>query len=193
MAGAKPFSEYGITPQELKAALDEQTPFLLYKLGSRRWELDDIQAQVAYETVKSLPSWDRGGRPRLAAWAHGVASRVFLEWCRSAGAGRGPGGTSLISADSLAEDGVEFVAVTPFEEDERTQARYTLICRLQQAVLSQPGGAIAWREMVTDDYKVRGRTAAARLQFLLAVVVDPDGTLRRAAGLLGHDGLEDVA
>lgn len=183
MAGATTFEQWGIAPTDLKAALEEQRPFLLWQLNGRRWALDELEAQVAYEMVRSLRRWDECGRPRLAAWAHTVARNVFLAWCRSPDAGTGPGGTTIVSANALAEDGVEFVGVERDELDGAAQARQALVCRLQEFVLSRPGGADTWRELVTDDYQIRGRTAAARLQQYIELFVDPDGELRRAAGL----------
>lgn len=197
MAGAHEgiLSEFGITSAELMAALNEQRPFLLHQLGNRRWDIDNIEGQVAYELIRSLRRWDECGRPRLAAWAHTVAKNVFLTWCRSPEAGVGPRRSTLVSADALAEEGVEFVALEPVAQGDEVHARHVLMFRLQEYVLSRPGGADTWRELVTEDYEVRGRTAAARLMQLIELAVDPDGALRRAAGLDADGALEigDVA
>ena len=194
MAEEMLLARYGVTEAEYCAALAEQRPFIASQLGRARWsEHEELMAQVAYEILKSLHRWDEVGRPKLAAWAHSVARNVFLAWCRSPGAGSGPGKTTLVSAERLAEDGVEFVAVEPHASDDIAQSRVVLAQRLQEVIISSPDGAMLWRELFTPEGQVRGRTAHARIMQHTEVVVDPDCALRRAAGLLNEVGLEGAA
>ena len=180
------FAEYGISDEEMVTALAEQEAYIRKLLNGRRQgdAEQELMGQVALETITSLPSWERCGEPKLGAWARGVARNAFLTWTRSPSAGQGPGKTSLESIDALAETkGVEIVALAQPEADERTQARVLLIQRLKEVILAGPNGAVVMRELFTPDWEVRGRTAHARIMQLLEVVVDPDGSLRHAAGV----------
>lgn len=179
---------YGAPDQAIVAAVAEQRSFVMRMLGSRRWEAEDVMAQLALDMVASMPRWvavPQRPRPALGAWARGVAVRTFYAWVRSPGAGRGPGGTALVSTDVLAERGV--VVSAPHQEwaDELSSGRWVLVNRLRQAAMQQPGGAATWDAMVTADGRVRGKAALAQLRLLLEVA-DPSGNLRRTAGLTGR-------
>ncbi|CAM3422710.1 hypothetical protein OCAE111667_09240 [Occultella aeris] len=177
-------AEFGITEGDFVAACDEQRGFVMHLLGSRRWEADDVMAQLALDLLKSLPRWAAAPEhPCLGAWAHGVAVRTFYSWLRSPGAGRGPGGSALVSAEALADVGAEIEEPPSRGRGSSTTQlmRRQLADRLREAMLAQPGGAAQWARMVTPDGQVRGKTARAALQVLLEVV-DPDGAMRRAAG-----------
>lgn len=185
MEGRGGVAEFGITEGDFVAACDEQRGFVMHLLGSRRWEADDVMAQLALDLLKSLPRWAATvEHPCLGAWARGVAVRTFYAWLRSPGAGRGPGGVALVSAEALAEIGTE-IEVRSLDRDRASSTaqlrRRELADRLREAMLAQPGGAAQWARMVTPDGQVRGKTARAALQMLLEVI-DPDGGMRRAAG-----------
>lgn len=176
-------ADFGVTERDFVAALEEQHGFVMHLLGSRRWEADEVMAQLALDLLKSLPRWAAAPEhPRLGAWAHGVAVRTFYTWLRSPGAGRGPGGGALVSADALADVGAEIEE--PGERGSSSAAevhRRRLADRLREATLAQPGGAARWARMVTPDGQVRGKTARAALRLMLELV-DPDGSMRTAAG-----------
>lgn len=178
-----PATDLQVDDAEIVAALEEQRGFVRHLLGSRRWETEDVMAQVALDLVASLPRWRAADpRPSLGAWARGVAVRTFYAWLRSPGAGRGPGGTQLVSADALAEAGVAVQPrLAPPAPAEVADGQRELVTRLRQAVLAQPGGAARWAAMVGEDGRVRGQRATATLRLLLEIV-DPDGTLRAVAG-----------
>jgi len=182
------WAQYGAPDDAIVAAVAEQRGFVLHMLGSRRWEAEDVMAQVALDMVASMPRWvavPQRPRPSLGAWARGVAVRTFYAWVRSPGAGNGPGGTALVSAEELSEQGVSLPAtsVEPARDDEAATARRAIVHALRQLVMAQPGGAAEWDSMVTPEGTVRGKAARARLGVLLEVA-DPTGSLRRTAGLL---------
>lgn len=182
------WAQYGAPDEAIVAAVAEQRGFVLHMLGSRRWEAEDVLAQVALDMVASMPRWvavPQRPRPSLGSWARGVAVRTFYVWVRSPGAGHGPGGMPLVSAEALAEQGVTLPATAPepVREDETRTARRAIVRAVRQLVMAQPGGAADWHAMVTPEGHVRGKSARATLGLLLEVA-DPTGNLRRRAGLL---------
>lgn len=176
---------HGASDEAIVAAVAEQRRFVMHMLGSRRWEADDVMAQLALDMVASMPRWvavPQRPRPRLGAWARGVAVRTFYAWVRSPGAGRGPGGTTMVSAEALAERGVSLREPRSEADQDLGHVRGTLVDRMRQVVMQQPGGAAKWDAMVAADGRVRGRVALAQLRLLLEVA-DPTGSLRATAGL----------
>ena len=175
--------EFGASDAEISAAVVRQRGSVMRMLGSRRWEAEDVMAQLALDMVVSMPRWAKlRPRPELGAWAHGVAVRTFYTWIRSTGTGQGPGGAAMLSSDDLAEHGFDLVAPARDFVDAGPSVRTALVKRLRQAVMMQPGGAATWDALVTTDGRVRGSAALAQLRLLLEVA-DPSGTLRRTAGL----------
>lgn len=190
------WAQYGAPDDAIVAAVAEQRGFVLHMLGSRRWEAEDVMAQVAMDMVAAMPRWvavPQRPRPSLGAWARGVAVRTFYAWVRSPGAGLGPGGMPLVSAEELAEHGVRLPASTvePAPDDEAGTACRAIVHALRQLVMAQPGGAAAWDSMVTPEGSLRGKTARARLGILLELS-DPTGNLRRTAGLLARGPAGDA-
>lgn len=176
-------SEFGLTEAEVLDALAQQRPYVCHLLGSRRWETDDLMAQVAFEVLDSLPRWERAGRPVLGAWARRVARIAYLEWTRSPGSGRGPAGTGAVeSLEEMGERGVELVEEHPEPMTGRRAARIRLAALIEQAMLAEPGGAAAWSRLLTPEGRPRGQRARRRL-CALAQQVDPGGELHRQAGL----------
>lgn len=178
--------EFGASDEAIVAAVAEQRRFVMHMLGARRWEAEDVMSQLALDMVASMPRWvavPQRPRPVLGAWARGVAVRTFYAWVRSPGAGRGPGGTSLVSTEALAERGVAILEPTGGRSslEPCVQVRGALVNRLRQLAMLQPGGAAAWDAMVTAEGRVRGKDALAKLRLLLEVA-DPGGNLRRTAG-----------
>lgn len=176
--------EFGVTEEEFVGALEEQRGFVMHLLGNRRWEAEDVMAQLALDLLRSLPRWAAAPEhPALGAWARGVAVRTFYTWLRSPGAGRGPCGSVLVSADALAEVGAELE--TPASQGPGASSaqgpRRRLAACLREAMLAQPGGAAQWARMVTPEGRVRGKAARAALQVMVEMV-DPDGSMRRSAG-----------
>lgn len=93
----------------------------------------------------------------------------------------------MVSTELLAERDVSLPSRAEEPATASTRTRCEIVQRLRQAVLQQPGGAAEWDAMVNADGRVRGKVANARLRMLLEVI-DPAGSLRRTAGVLGTDG-----
>lgn len=175
-------SEFDLTESELLDAIAQQRPYVRHLLGTRRWETEDLMAQVAFEVLDSLPRWERAGRPVLGAWARRVARIAYLEWTRSPGSGRARDGSRTESLEELGEYGVELVEEPPEPMTSRRAARIRLAALIEQALLAEPGGAAAWARLLTPEGQPRGQRARRRL-CALAQQVDPDGDLHRQAGL----------
>lgn len=172
-------ASFGVSEAEVCDAIAQQTPFVLGLLKARRWDADEVLAQIACDVIASLPRWDAAGRPTLAAWARGVATNTFRTWLRSAG-NRRLGPASIISREELEDAGVDYVA-EPEQADPRAPARIALAKKVEAVVFRLPDGGEKWAALVADGGRVRGTAAAAYLR-LCVEIADPDGSLRRAAG-----------
>lgn len=193
-SGRDQWIEYGASDEAIVAAVSEQRRFVLHMLGSRRWEAEDVMAQLALDMVASMPRWvavPQRPRPALGAWARGVAVRTFYAWLRGPGTGHAPDGSAIVSTDVLQERGWSAAAAEAVPVDELSGLRGALVGRLRQVVMQQPGGAAVWESMVTPDGRVRGKAALARLRLLLEVA-DPTGSLRRTAGLTSSEQLREA-
>lgn len=176
--------QYSLDDADIVAALREQEPYVRSWLLTRGQAngVDDVMGQVAEELLRSLPRWNAAGRPKLGAWARGVATNSMRTWMRSPGAGNGPGGR-FVSLDALAEAGFDVAA--PVMDFSHTAVACALVTALEAHVLSAKNGAATWAQLVGVDGRPRGQRACARLRQELGHA-DPLGALGSITGIDAH-------